>query len=247
MLAKFALKVNKLLRHVGVQINRSPTGAEWRRIRLMEANAIDTVVDIGANEGQYAERLREMGYRGSIHSYEPLPEVFARLSARSRADSKWHVFEAAVGETAASVTLNVAANTESSSILTIAQRHLDAAPEAKTVSTVTVRATTLDDILRPLSAHRTMLKIDTQGYEDRVLAGGAAGLHKVQMLEIELSLCEVYSEQVLFRDMDARIVAAGFRLASLAEAFTDFRTGELLQVDAIYVRRDAAGRDTAMT
>lgn len=238
MLAKFASEVNKLLRHFGVQINRSPTGAEWRRIRLMESNGIGTLIDIGANHGQYAERVRQMGYRGSIHSYEPLPDAFARLRARTRSDSKWKAYNLAVGEAAGSATLNVAANSESSSILTVAQRHLDAEPAAQIVSTVEVTTTTLDAILHELPPQPTMLKIDTQGYEDRVLAGGMGMLHRVQLLELEMSLAEVYSGQLLFRDMDARIVAAGLRLASLAEAFIDRHTGELLQVDAIYMRRE---------
>jgi FkbM family methyltransferase len=240
MLVQLGIQLNRLLRHFGLQLRRSPSGLDARRFRLMEANRIGAVIDIGANTGQYAHQLRQLGYRGWIYSYEPLPDAFAQLSARARSDSKWRVFDLAVGEAPGSVTLNVAANSESSSILTVAQRHLDAESAAQAVSSVTVRTTTLDVILPDLPSQPTMLKIDTQGYEDRVLAGGIGLLPRVQLLEIELSLCEVYSGQILFRDMDARIVAAGFHLVSLGEAFIDRRTGELLQVDAIYARRDGA-------
>src|SRR5262249_31216700 len=123
-----------------------------------------------------------------------------------------------------------------SSILEMTKRHLDAEPRSKTVSSVVVRTTTLDAILQDAPAQPALLKIDTQGYEDRVLAGATKGLGQVQLIEVELSLFEVYAGQKLFREMDARIVASGFELISLADGFFDRRTGELLQMDAIYAR-----------
>jgi len=239
-LVKIGLQLNKVLHHFGVQLARSPSGPEWRRTRLMAAKGITAVIDVGANEGQYGRRLRQLGYGGSIYSYEPLPAAFARLRECSQSDQRWRAFNLAVGDAAGRVNLNVAANSESSSILAITRSHLDAEPRSETVASVEVEVTTLDDIVKDLPPQPTMLKIDTQGYEDRVLAGGMGMLHRVHLLEVELSLFEVYSGQRLFRDMDARILAAGFELVSLAEGFFDRHTGQLLQVDAIYARREAA-------
>jgi len=236
LIAQLGFQVNKVLRHFGVQLARSPSGEDLRRIRLMEARNIGLVIDVGANEGQYGRRLRELGYRGRIQSYEPLPTAFARLQARTRADATWKAFNLAVDRTPGSVTLNVAGNSESSSILDMTKLHLDAEPRSKTVSSVVVRTTTVDAILEEAPSEPTLLKIDTQGYEDRVLAGALQRLQQVQLIEVELSLFEVYAGQTLFREMDARIVAAGFELISVADGFFDRRTGELLQMDAIYAR-----------
>jgi FkbM family methyltransferase len=230
-------QVNKALRHFGVQLSRSPSGADWRRRQLMQARNIAAVLDIGANAGQYGERLRHLGYRGWIYSYEPLPDAYRRLAARSRSDPKWESFELAVGDAIGSVTMNIAGNSESSSILEMTRRHVDAEPRSRTISNVDVRTTTLDSIVAEIPESATLLKIDTQGYEDKVIAGGTRALEKLAMLEIELSLFEVYRGQALFRDMDARVLAHGFELVSLAEGFFDRHTGELLQVDAIYARR----------
>jgi FkbM family methyltransferase len=240
LLIQLGLQINKILLPFGLQLSRSPSGPEWRRMRLIETRGIKAVVDIGANEGQYGQRLRQLGYQDWVYSYEPLPSAFARLRDRSRSDPRWQAFQVAVGDTAGAVTMNVAHNSESSSILQIAKPHLDAEPAARTVARVEVNATTLDSILQGLPAQPTLLKIDTQGFEDRVLASGMNALGNVELLEVELSLFEVYLGQTLFRDMDARIVGAGFELVSLAEGFFDRRTGELLQVDAIYAR--PAGR-----
>ncbi|HEY4210562.1 MAG TPA: FkbM family methyltransferase [Steroidobacteraceae bacterium] len=240
LLIQLGLQVNRLLRHAGLELVRNPSGRDLRRIRLIAARNIEVVIDIGANEGQYGRRLRELGFRGWIHSYEPLPPALKRLRTRASADSKWKVFDLAVGETAGSATLHVAGNSESSSILTMARRHLDAEPLSKTVGSVEVRTTTLPQVLQQAPEGRTLLKIDTQGYEDRVL-GAMNCLDRVDLIEVELSLLEVYAGQTLFREMDARIGAAGFELVSLADGFFDRSSGELLQMDAIYARASQRG------
>lgn len=203
----------------------------------MRTHAIERVIDVGANSGQYASGLRESGYAGWIHSYEPLPSAFLQLQKRSRGDSSWSAHQLAVSESPGSLRLNIAGNSVSSSVLEMSRLHTDAEPSSRFVSTVEVRATTLAEILAPFPDVGTMLKIDTQGYERQVLAGGSGALGKVQLLEIELSLRELYVGQPLFRDMDAMLLAEGFHLVSLSEGFADPRTGELLQLDAIYARR----------
>ena len=238
-LDQLATHINNFLWHFGLRLNRAPPWSDRRRSRLMQTRNITAVVDVGANIGQYASQLRRLGYRGWIYSYEPLPEAFARLQARARSDPQWRVFQVAVGDSADPVTLHIAGNSESSSILDMTQRHLDAAPISRFVDEVTVPSTTLDSILGELPDQPTLLKIDTQGYEGRVLAGGAGSLHKIELLEIELSFFEVYVGQPLFRQIDSLLLAADFELVSLAEgeAFFDQRTGELLQLDGIYARR----------
>jgi FkbM family methyltransferase len=241
-LVRLAGYINSFLWYFGLRLNRAPAWSERRRMRLIETRNISVVIDVGANVGQYALQLRRMGYKGWIYSYEPLPDAFQRLQARSRSDPRWRVFRLAVGDSLDPVTLQVASNSESSSILDMAKRHLDAEPAARFVSSVEVPSTTLDRILGELPAEPTLLKIDTQGYEGRVLAGAANSLHRVELLEIELSFFEVYVGQPLFREVDSLLLAAGFELTSLAEgeAFFDPHTGELLQLDGIYARRRGA-------
>lgn len=226
---------NSGLQHLGLRLTRVQSAADKRRALLMARRNIGLVVDVGANAGQYALHLRKAGFRGLIHSYEPLPEAFKELSSRCRRDPAWRAFQLAVTEHGEPVKLRVSENDEASSILEMGRR-LEGGREFHIVSTIEVGSTTLDAILEAAPRCPTMLKIDTQGYEDRVLAGGARRLGTVELLEIELSLFEVYRGQKLWREMDAVLLAAGFELASLVEGFQDERTGELLQVDAIYQR-----------
>jgi FkbM family methyltransferase len=238
MLAWLGPQVNRVLRRFGMQLVRAPLAIDSRRGLLMNSRRISAVVDIGANTGQHGEYLRRLGYDGWIYSYEPVPAAFAQLQANARPDPKWKVFPLAVSDQPGLVEMHVAANSVSSSLRQMAKLHEDAAPYSKTVASVSVECTTLDAILAAIPDQPIMVKIDTQGFEDRVFAGGLGMLHKARLLEIEMSLFEVYVGQTLFREMDQRVVAAGYDLVSLADGLFDPRSGELLQVDGIYSRRE---------
>ena len=62
-------------------------------INFINNNKIDTVLDIGANKGQYAQSLRRFGFKGRIISFEPLNKEFNILQKNSKNDSNWIVGE----------------------------------------------------------------------------------------------------------------------------------------------------------
>ena len=74
---------------------------------LRELN-VNCVLDVGANEGQYGQRLREAGYAGRIVSFEPLEVHVAPLRERAAADHNWKVFACALGDSDGEAEINVA-------------------------------------------------------------------------------------------------------------------------------------------
>jgi FkbM family methyltransferase len=228
--------LNALLQKIGLQLTRFPSRADRRRIQLMRGHSITAVVDIGANSGQYGELLRRLGYAGRIVSFEPQPEVYRELSANAACDKLWSVRQQAVGEKSGQAIMNVAKNSVSSSLLEMAARHVDAAPESRVVGAIPVDCVTLTEVLRDLAGNSLMVKIDTQGFERSVLASGSGMLESVSLFEIEVSFVELYRGQALFWELDGFMSRSGFRLVSIEEGFFDQSTGELLQCDAIYAR-----------
>lgn len=232
--------MNFVLRHFGVMVGRYPTTANRRRQLLMKRHRISAVLDIGANSGQYGALLREHGYAGRIVSYEPLPDAYESLQRRRRRDPNWTAVNKAVGDSEGEIEFHVAGNSESSSVLPMLPRHLQAAQDSRTIQKTAVRVTTLDSLLEPLATEKVLLKIDTQGYENHVLAGGRRLLPGVSLLEIEMSLVPLYEGQALFRELDSKLTGLGFSLVSICDGFFDPDSGELLQFDAIYANQDRA-------
>ena len=208
-------------------------------MKLLKRYKVKTVIDVGANVGQYAEGLRNNGYHGQIFSFEPLSEAHEILMAKSQGDSSWRVMErCAVGAEPGTTMINISENSVSSSILNMTEAHVDAAPTSGYVGQEEIEVVSLTQILPELlkEGERCHLKIDTQGYEEFVLKGSSKIMHRVSSVELELSLSEMYEGSWLAHDAINHMAGIGFRLYTVFPFFQDKATGETFQMDAIFVR-----------
>jgi FkbM family methyltransferase len=228
------------LRKLGVDIRHyDPT------MRLSSLNAsfqkfeIDLVLDVGANQGQFASEIRRGGYTGKIVSFEPLSDAHSKLLPASAKDAAWDVYaRCALGDHSGEIEINIAGNSLSSSILPMLSAHQTAAPESAYQGRELVSVKTLDSVATPYmkSASAPFLKIDTQGYESKVLDGAGITLPFVRGVLVELSLVPLYKGQPLWMEMIERLEAAGFVLWCFSPVFSDPRDGRTLQVDGVFYR-----------
>ncbi|HEX2727401.1 MAG TPA: FkbM family methyltransferase, partial [Beijerinckiaceae bacterium] len=114
--------------------------------RLLAYLDVDCVFDVGANHGQYAERLRnDVGFSGHIVSFEPVTELAAELREKCRHDDKWHVREIALDREAGPAKFNVMASDEFSSLLEPTTDEVDEFRDLnKVVRSIEVARSTLD-------------------------------------------------------------------------------------------------------
>jgi FkbM family methyltransferase len=216
-----------------------PYDEDVRRVKLLRSQGIATVLDVGANAGQYAQRLRAAGYAGRIVSFEPLSEAFAALERAAASDPAWDTHRLALSDADGEAEIHVAANSWSSSLLDMGERHLASAPESAYVGSERVRTARLDsvwdDIVGP--AERPFLKLDVQGFELHVLRGAGGHLDRVAGVQAELALVHLYEGDSLWREVVDHLESEGFELAGLEPGFEDPQTGRMLQADGIFVRR----------
>lgn len=199
---------------------------------------LDTVLDVGANIGQYGAALRASGYTGRIISCEPLSDAYPHLERRASGDPRWTTLNTAVGTEPGEIEINVSANSYSSSILPMTDAHSLAAPGSEYVRAEKVAVTTVADLLLAelVDPAKSLLKIDTQGYEGQVLDGAGDTLSSFAAVQLELSMVPLYDGQPMFDDLVARMQAAGFGIFALEGGFSDPRTGRMLQCDGFFVR-----------
>lgn len=230
--AKLALR--RALYKFDLDISRQPFTQQVGK--TLRANHIDTVVDVGANIGQYASMLRSFGFEGQIISVEPLDDAFAVLKRRCAKDARWSAVNAAAGAEPGTLTIHKASNSYSSSLLPITSRHTDAAPKSVTVGEQEVSVLTVSDLVATYSIDpsRTLLKVDTQGYEMPVLKGAGALLDEFAALQLEMSFVELYDGQVLFDELREDIQGRGFRIWAVESGFSD-QDGRMLQCDALFL------------
>ena len=205
----------------------------------MQHFGINLVLDIGANVGQFAFDLIENGYEGRIISVEPLPDAHARLVTAAARFPYWQAFDpVALGAEEGFVTMQVAGNSVSSSVLPMLEQHIQAAPASRPTKALEVRQTTLDATFAAAVAETpTLIKIDTQGYERQVLAGGLRSLARAPLVLLELSTVPLYEGQWLWNDAIAYLQERGFELWFLHPDFSDAATGRVLQYNGLFARR----------
>lgn len=231
----------RLLWKLGYDISRfTPTSHPLaRKKRILESFNIDTVLDIGANVGQFGYQLRrDIDYKGEILSFEPINSAFNLLEERAKDDLIWKVFNFAIGDSQEKREINIARNLYSSSILDVLPSLLDVEPQSKYINTEKIHVKTLDSIFNELckSSENIYMKIDTQGYESKVLMGAEKSLEKIHTVQMEMSLVPLYEGEILFDEMYILMTEKNYSLISIEVAFSDPITGQVLQVDGVFHR-----------
>ncbi len=208
-----------------------------RRLRLLNYYGINLVFDVGANVGQYAMNLRSYGYKGRIVSFEPLSSAFIKLKENAAKDRLWDVENIALGEENTEKKINISANSKSSSILEMLPLHLQYSPQSRYIGKEEIKVSKLDSIiqnhLKP--TENIYLKIDTQGYEKKVIEGAKNSLEKIIGIQMELSLVPLYKGEASLQDMMTFMNANYYSLVSLEPGWSNY-LGQLLQVDAIFFK-----------
>jgi FkbM family methyltransferase len=206
------------------------------REELLQRRGVDVVLDVGANAGQYGSMLRELGFAGRLVSLEPVAEAFAELERLAATDGAWEVVHVAASDADGEITLNVTADSRSSSVLARNERFADKAGWAPKESR-RVPARRLDglvgELLRP--RERAHLKLDIQGYERNVLDGAGDALGRFEALELELSVTPLYVDQPQLVEMLPLLAERGFRPVCLEPILLD-DDGLLMELDGLFAR-----------
>jgi FkbM family methyltransferase len=223
---------------LGYEVHKRSWFGPRDRLAMMRDLGINFVLDVGANAGTYASDLRREGYGGRIWSYEPLQTAFAHLDKAAALDDLWKPINCGCGAKSGSAEINVAKNSQSSSLLPMLGAHFQNAPDSEYISQERISICSLDDsVMSSLGPEDNVwLKIDTQGYEAEVLKGATRLMRHVRALECELSLVPLYEGQLLVDEMIKMIYRMGFRMVGMAPVFFEPGTGYALQIDGTFLR-----------
>ena len=166
--------------------------ARPRRADFLGSRLVDTVLDVGANVGQFGRTLRREGFRGRIVSFEPTAECFAALRDVMEADGNWTGFNVGLSGRDGTATINVGADTAFSSLHPVRPAALRFDPLSAPVRTEEIRLARLDGFDATIAGDRLFLKVDTQGHERAVLEGAGALLDRVAGVQLELPVSALY-------------------------------------------------------
>ena len=196
-----------------------------------------TVIDVGANVGQFAVASSKLFPDVVVYSFEPNPECVGLLSKNVDSLGNVSVFPLALGDKTGEVVFHVNSHSHSSSILPLAENHLGAFPNAKEIGVIKVKVSTLDTIFSNIElATPVLLKLDIQGYEAQALRGGEETLKSVEYVVLEASFKPMYEGEMLFMDIVRLMEGYGFSFKRPVGWLNDPNTREIIQMDALFQR-----------
>jgi FkbM family methyltransferase len=206
-------------------------GVEHRRIFLAD---LGTVVDIGANRGQFALAVRRWAFKARIIAFEPLAEAADTFRKVFQGDSGVILHQAAIGPEAGETTIHVAAAEDSSSLFPITTLQDRLFPGTREIRTEIVKVCRLPDLIASKEiVSPAMLKLDVQGYELEALRGCEELLERFKYVYAECSFMELYSGQALVHDIVHWLGERGWCLRGVYNMIYDCR-GKSVQADFLF-------------
>ncbi len=197
----------------------------------------NTIIDIGANEGQFAKKARELFPNANIISFEPIPAVYEKLVENFKTDTHFKAINVGLGEKQEKMKLWLNEYSPSSSILKM-DHHTEHFDFAVKQNEIEIQLEQLDSFAQEIDLSKPYLvKLDVQGYEDKVILGGTNLLSSAQMIISEVSFTSLYEGQVLFDRIYTTLKALGFKYAGSYEQLNSPINYEILQADAIFIKQ----------
>ena len=160
---------------------------------------IGTIFDIRANTGQFATMLNEVLPNASMYLFEPLRDCYDKLRLNMKKHPKSRAFNVALGDKDCETEIYRSKHSPSSSILPMKDLHKQVIPQSHLDTIERIKVRRLDGITHDLDCKENILiKVDVQGYEDKVIFGGEKIISKAKVLIIETSFQSLYEGQPLF-------------------------------------------------
>jgi FkbM family methyltransferase len=207
------------------------------------------IFDVGANKGQSIKRFRKIFPNSTIHAFEPVIEDFNNLKKEYNDDKKIFLNNFALGDNFGKGMFNITTSSLHSSFyklnlntewIRIRSKEFNVTEKQYTTKTVPINIDTINNYCSINNILKIdILKLDTQGYEDKILLGSSNILPKIKLIEIELMFDDVYEKRLNFYDIEKHLLQNNFRILALEPInFNNLLEGYMFCINAIYLNQD---------
>lgn len=208
------------------------------------------ILDVGGNKGQSIERFIKIFDNPTIHSFEPIKKEYEYMKEKFKGKNNIILNNFAIGEKKCIKEFNITAKTGNSSFnrirkdtkwLKVRSKEHNIPEEDYIIKKEKISIETLDDYIKDHNLEKIdLLKVDTQGYEDKVFEGTINNLKnkKVGAVITEIMFDDVYSRYLSFSDIEKYLVPNNFRMVGIDLANNNLFSGLVFFADVYYLNKD---------
>jgi FkbM family methyltransferase len=232
--------LNGLFHLLGFEVNllSKINAVNLLRHKWLVDQKFDIIFDVGANQGQFATKIRKYFPTTSLFSFEPIDTCFAILNKNFATDKNFSAYNFAIGDTDSETTFNLNESTASSSLLKMNPAHYENYPGTKNYREQKVSIRKLDTLFPNMAdGTKILLKIDVQGFEYSVLRGAENLLNYVRVIIVEVMFENLYAGQSTFDQINAYLNTQGFFYHGNYDQEFSPLDGKPIFADLIYLRK----------
>lgn len=185
----------------------------------------------------FAKRMRKRFPDAYIYSFEPLADCYKEMISRMDQDSRFKAWNVALGDSNGRAEIKRSSFDPSSSLLQMAPLHKKLYPKSKDIKTESIEIKRLDDINDITLEKNILIKMDVQGFEDKVILGGKKTIEKAAVIIIETSFVTLYENQPLFDNIYSMLTGLGFSYHGDAGRHYSRFSNKLIYEDSVFLKR----------
>ena len=207
------------------------------------------IFDVGANKGQSIEKYLKLFGNPTIHSFEPIKEEINKLEKKYQNNKNIYLNNFALGEKNEIKDFNITAKSDNSSFneITLGTEWLKTRSRQNNTSELAyvkkiekVKVSTLDEYVKFNNIDKIdLIKIDTQGYEDKVLEGSQNTIkgNKISVIQTEIMFDNNYKKYFSFSDLEKFIIPYDFRMVGIDLVHSNIFSGFVFSGDILYFNK----------
>lgn len=244
--------INHIINFFGYEINKKNQNIinkfdDWTKFLIENSKPI--IFDVGAGNGQSIKRYKKIFEFPEIHSFEPNLDEINIIKQNYSNDENLIINNIALGEKKEILEFNISHTPAHSSFnefnkntswfkSRLVKNNLDDKKYIK--KKINIQTITLDDYVdKNQISNIDVLKIDTQGFEDKVLLGAQKCLkeNKIKLIQLELIFSEVYNKSLQIYDVEKILIPNKYRLFGISHNGSLMST-KSYQSDFLYISDD---------
>lgn len=205
---------------------------------LLPTLDIDLVLDVGANQGQFVQMLRYVGYQGEVMSFEPGSEAFRALQKAVVQDDQWQAFNIALGDTEVEAELHLSQASVFNSLHAtneFGRQKFGGRIASADSETVTVQRLDrfLDEYVANFKDLRVFLKMDTQGHDSAIFEGAGEYRAKFSGIQSEIAVTPIYEDIPDYMTSLTLYRSYGYEVTGMYTVKRHLATGHVVEFDCV--------------
>lgn len=208
------------------------------------------ILDVGANKGQTIKRFMDIFSNPTIHAFEPVEEAISKIKDNYSDNKNILINNYALGDKVDFKNFNISQRIENSTFhqfksnskwLQTRSKQYNVSVDNYVKKVQKIKIETIDNYVAKNKIEEIdILKMDTEGYEDKVLSGAINTLkqNKIKIVLTELAFDDVRDKYLSFSDIEKYLLPNNFRLVGIDLANNNLFSGLVFFAEVMYFNKN---------